>query len=810
MRELGISYGASCHAKIWTNDTISFVSLIDRLMDPVRTPETVEEYRKLKGDAKQKAKDKGGFVGGILKDGKRNGANVLSRSMLTLDADKATKAFLDDFKASFPYSAILYSTHSHTLESPRVRVIVPLSRDITAEEYAAVSRYVAADIGLEMFDQCSFRPAQLMYWPSVPKDGEYVFMEISDKPWLNPDDILSKHPDWRNMETLPSLPSENTARNPSGRKPEDPREKNGIVGAFCRAYTVDDAISEFLSDVYEPAGSGRYSYREADSKAGLVVYDGLWAYSNHATDPAAVGHLLNAFDLVRIHRFGSLDTSADPGTPVNRLPSYQAMIEFASKDAATVHEEMEAKRQSAISDFSGSPDNDEWLTRLARDKSGKILTTVNNYRLILLHDRGFQGIRRNIFTNEIVISSPVPWKRLYAESSSWTDTDFANLVAYIEDHYAFPTPNERLRQALDIVSSERSFHPVREYLESLPVWDGKPRIDTLFIANLGAPDTLYVRTVTGMMFIAAVKRVYEPGCKFDTMLVLCGKQGQKKSTFIQRFCRPEWYASRISLTETRDKTAAEKLQGRWIVEFDEMSGMAKTEIETLKSFVSTQDDQYRPAYGRTSVHHKRQCVFFGTSNAKDGFLRDPTGNRRFWPVMTDKAYEGDPWTDFDDDYVGQFWAEALHRYRAGEKIYITDPEILASATTEQNAAMEWDDREGIVERFLNTPVPENWYSLSEDERKRYFQSRDDFGAPLSKPDSGKTILRNRVCNMEIWTECFGKNRSDITPRDSMAIKTIMRKIKGWEFLERKKDFNVYGTVFGYVRTDEETEENIPF
>ena len=337
MRELGISYGRSCHAKIWANDTISFVSLFDRLRDPVRTPETVEEYRKLKGDAKQKAKDKGGFVGGILKDGKRNGANVLSRSMLTLDADKATKAFLSNFSSSFPYSAILYSTHSHTPENPRVRVIVPLSRDITAEEYAAVSRYVAADIGLEMFDQCSFRPAQLMYWPSVPKDGEYVFMEISDKPWLNPDDILSQHPEWRNMETLPSLPSENMARNPSGRKPEDPREKNGIVGAFCRAYTIDDAISEFLPDVYEPAGSGRYSYREADSKAGLVVYDGLWAYSNHATDPAAVGHLLNAFDLVRIHRFGSLDAVADPGTPVNRLPSYQAMIEFASKDTATVH-----------------------------------------------------------------------------------------------------------------------------------------------------------------------------------------------------------------------------------------------------------------------------------------------------------------------------------------------------------------------------------------------------------------------------------------------------------------------------------------
>ena len=162
MRELGISYGRSCYAKMWTNDTISFKALADRLRNPIRTSETIEEYKKLKGDAKQKVKDKGGFVGGILKDGKRNGANVLSRSMLTLDADKATKGFLDDFKASFPYSAILYSTHSHTSESPRVRVIVPLTRDITAEEYTAVSRYIAADIGLGMFDQFSFRPAQLM------------------------------------------------------------------------------------------------------------------------------------------------------------------------------------------------------------------------------------------------------------------------------------------------------------------------------------------------------------------------------------------------------------------------------------------------------------------------------------------------------------------------------------------------------------------------------------------------------------------------------------------------------------------------
>ena len=143
MRELGISYGASCHARRWTNDTISFDALSDRLLDPIRTSETIEEYKKLRGDAKQKAKDKGGFVGGILRDGIRKGENVVSRSMLTLDADKASKELLETFKETFSYSAILYSTHSHMPENPRVRIIIPLTRDITAEEYGAVSRYAA-------------------------------------------------------------------------------------------------------------------------------------------------------------------------------------------------------------------------------------------------------------------------------------------------------------------------------------------------------------------------------------------------------------------------------------------------------------------------------------------------------------------------------------------------------------------------------------------------------------------------------------------------------------------------------------------
>lgn len=181
-----------------------------------------------------------------------------------------------------------------------------------------------------------------MYWPSIPKDGEFVFMERAAE-WLDPDDILTMHPGWKDFSTLPLLKSEGSARNACGRRPEDPREKKGVIGAFCRAYSIENAIEEFLPDVYEDAGNGRYSYRAADSKAGVVTYEHLWAYSNHASDPAAAGHLLNAFDIVRIHRFGEMDKAADPGTPVNRLPSYEAMIAFASKDGRTVREEAASK-----------------------------------------------------------------------------------------------------------------------------------------------------------------------------------------------------------------------------------------------------------------------------------------------------------------------------------------------------------------------------------------------------------------------------------------------------------------------------------
>ena len=171
MRKLSIAYGSSCHAKRWVNQQVTFDELCERLSQTVRTPETVEEYPKLPKSERDRAKDKGGFVGGKLKGGRRKRDMVEGRSMLTQDADHAGIGFIDSYEMLCPYASCLYTTHGHTPEAPRVRVVVPLTRDVTPDEYAAISRLFAAEWGIDQFDECSHRPHQLMYWPTTPADG---------------------------------------------------------------------------------------------------------------------------------------------------------------------------------------------------------------------------------------------------------------------------------------------------------------------------------------------------------------------------------------------------------------------------------------------------------------------------------------------------------------------------------------------------------------------------------------------------------------------------------------------------------------
>lgn len=765
MRDLNIAYGNSCFAKTWSNKTTTWTDLCARLATTVRTTETVEEYPKMKKADRDRAKDKGGFVGGLLKDNRRKRETVICRSMLTLDADHAEPGFISDFVSESKYVACIYTTHGHTPEAPRCRIVVPLTRDISPDEYSAIARYFAAELGIDQFDECSYRPHQLMYWPTTPANGEYICKCIEGE-WLDPDVFLSAYPHWRDCSLLPTSSRESSIRTAAQKKQEDPLTKNGVVGAFCRTYGIADAIENFLSDVYAPSAmDGRYDYIPADSSAGVVVYDDKFAYSHHATDPAC-GKELNAFDLVRIHLFGDDDEKK----------SFKQMTELALADTAVKTTLAKERAETAGSDFEEGAD---WQTALALDKTGGVKDTLDNVVLILRNDEGLKHLAFNCHRDGIDARGDLPWEQL---KEGWNDSDYAALKVYLSKKYGLYSPT-KTKDAILAVAAERAYHPIKEFLEGLPDWDGTPRLDTLFIDYFGAEDTTYTRAVSRKSLVAAVARIYSPGTKFDSVPILNGPQGIGKSTFFAKLAG-EWFSDSLTLTDMKDKAGAEKIQGYWILELGELAGMRKTDVEVVKSFISRVDDKYRASYGVNVESHPRQCIIVGSTNAETGFLRDITGNRRFWPIKVEGTGPKKPW-QLTKEEVQQIWAEAIVAYKRGEKLYLEgDEENIAKA--EQAYAMETDEREGLVRKFLDTPLPANWSDMDLFERKNFLS-----GNSLGEIGANGTVQRDTVCNMEIWCECFGKDAASMKKADSYEIAAIMQKIGNWTRYGRES-LPIYG------------------
>lgn len=613
-----------------------------------------------------------------------------------------------------------------------------------------------------------------MYWPSTSSNGEFIF-RVLDGDVVNPDYYLGLYDNWRDVSTWPVSSRESEAVKKTASQQADPLTKDGVVGAFCRTYSIREAIDKFLKDVYEPSAmEGRYDYIPADSSAGVIIIDEKFSYSFHATDPAC-GQLLNAFDVVRVHKFQEDDPKK----------SFKAMAKFASEDEEVKLLIFKERQDSAAEDFDEG-DPDAWKKKLEyEDKSLQLKNTLRNLTLILENDPNLKDIVFNQHLDGMEIKGDVPWRH---PSKFWRDADDAQLISYVDENYGtFSKRNFDI--AVAKVTDDRSYHPIREFLQALPEWDKVERVDTLLIDYLGAADTKYVRAVTRKTLCAAACRVLNPGCKFDTMLVLNGSQGIGKSTLIARL-GGEWFSDSLSLNDTKDKTAAEKLQGYWILEIGELAGLRKAEVETLRSFLSRQNDIYRASFGKRTTPHPRQCVFFGTTNAESGYLRDTTGNRRFWPVKTLGGGSKCSW-DVTQEEVLQIWAEVMHYVKEGEKLYL-DPEVEALAKAEQREAMESDEREGLVREYLDALLPDNWDDKDTFERRNFLDG-------TGKADIGKkgTIRRTQVCNMEIWCECFGKERSNLKRADSNELSGILVKL-GWVRLDRKERVANYGPQFIFV------------
>ena len=793
--KLIISLGKSRFETSWKNQQMLWSVLLARLKKSIETHETHAEYMKMTKDKQDAIKDIGGFVGGHLKEGHRRNGSVEARQIVTLDADFLEKdQSLVDLvleAEGLNVAFAVYSTHKNSPEKPRQRLIIPMSRMVSADEYEAIARKVADKVGIEIFDDTTFQPTRLMYWPSHSIDSEPYFYSY-DAEFLDPDEVLSEYPDWSDTSYWPMSSRVDEIRKREVDKAGDPLEKPGVIGAFNKCYGIAEAIETFLPDIYTPtAKEDRYTYAAGSTAAGLVVYEGgLFAYSNHSTDPAG-GKLSNAFDLVRIHKFGHLDEDADPAKGITKMPSYKAMMDFAAGDENVKIALAEARASDAVSDFAAEleeteKDDKDWRTKLEIKKDGSILPNARNALIILMYDSHLQSIRLNTMTGMIEADvDALPWKRDFI---FWQNTDSDQLYMWIANNHGVQFPKEIFQMALTTVANKRRFHPIENYLQELPEWDGQERVERLLVDYLGADDTVFNREAIRKVLLAAIARIYHPGIKFDYMLVLNGPQGIGKSTFFGRLFKG-FLSDSLTMLDMRDKTGSEKLQGYWALEVAEMAGMRKADIECVKSFISRQEDIYRPAYGRVVEKHPRRCVIVGSTNSSTGFLRDISGNRRFWPVKCSGG-KLKPW-NLTDEELDQVWAEAMAAYNNGESLLLSK-EAEELAAKEQREAIEEDPRMAQVVEYLEKPLPVNWDKLDLDTRRMFLEGDTEY-------DPESLVERETVSNMEIWVECFGKKAADMERKDSDALTALMMKVEGWERSGKKKRLPIYGLQRTYVK-----------
>ena len=423
----------------------------------------------------------------------------------------------------------------------------------------------------------------------------------------------------------------------------------------------------------------------------------------------------------------------------------------------------------------------DWESKLIRnDKTKAVSNCTNNLILILENDPLLRNIVYNELANDIEIVGEIAWP---VKSRFWRDADDAQLICYINDKYGNFT-KENYVNAVTKVVDDRSYHPIKQYLESLPEWDGTSRVETFLIDYFGAEDTPYSRAIIKKILVAAYMRIYHPGIKFDYIMVLNGPQGVGKSTAIAKLGM-DWYSDSLSVSDMNDKTAAEKLQGYWILEIGELAGMKKADIDKVKAFISRQDDKYRASFGRRVNSHPRQCIFFATTNEQNGYLRDNTGNRRFWPIKTPGTGSKKAW-ELTSDEVKQIWAEVKVLAEKGESLFIDDKLIAEAAEEAAQEAMQHDEREGLVREYLDTLLPENWYELDIGERISFL------GDKKHELHKEGTMRRTFVTNIEIWTECFGNRKEAFTGNDVGPIATIMNKMKGWTRTDERKSVPGYG------------------
>lgn len=793
----------------WKTTEMGWTNFIDRISKPIVTTETMKTYLQLSKKDQANLKDVGGFVGGTLNGPNRTNSAIVSRSLVTLDMDNM--AMGDDTKVLKTLDALgcgyaVYSTRTHTKLKPRLRIIIPLAYDVSADEYEPIARKLAELIGMQYCDPTTFQAVRLMYWPSHSKDSEYVFT-YADKPMVDGKGILGMYADWKDITSWPVIPGLERLHENMLKKQENPTQKKGLIGAFCRKYDIRQTIAEFLPGVYEECDmSDRLTYSGGSTAAGAIIYqDGLFLYSHHATDPCSQ-KLVNAFDLLRLHKFGHMDDEADPKTPVNKLPSWKAAMDFIRDNTDVADDLLVENIKTAREEFAESMDyinggvdtaeiveegevveDTEWVKQLDASADGTVAPTLPNLLIILANAPELKDkIFTDTFSNRMMVQGPMPWDPS-TEERIWNDTDDAGIRWYLEKIYDI-TGKSKIEDAVNLTAKNNAKNAVEEYLKST-AWDGVERLPTLFIDYLGCADNAYTREVAEKTMIAAVRRAVSPkSIKWDTMPVIIGPQGKGKSTFLGMLGM-KWYND--SLVTFEGKEACEIIQGSWIVEVGELTGLRKSEKNAAKQFLSRQDDIFREAYGRRTNSYPRRCVFVGTSNDSE-FLNDETGGRRFWPI--DAFIRKPKKSIFNDlkDEVDLIWAEAYAKHTDTDIDLLLGEEAGEIARAEQEEHKEGNTKKGLILDYLDKRIPDDWQKYDIYMRR---QILSEYEARV-QPDWKE---RDRVCVAEIWEEALENDKRSLRQCDSREITAIMANMKGWERIKSTARFGPYGVQKGFKR-----------
>lgn len=818
---------------------IEWSDLVNELNSTKYTTETLAEYKNKSKKVQNGIKHIGAIFGGTLKDNYRKNENVINRTILTLDVDNFKddiQNFWSDFTVMFAGNAILlYTTHSHGVKGNCFRVLMPFSKEVSADQYKAIASYVADKYDLDVFDNVSYTPAQLFYKPSTAKDGEFIALQQEGEP-LDVDAILHEYDDYTDVSEW-AITKKGINRGNGNRK-KDPTSLGSAVGAFCRTLNVYDAIDTFLSDVYEPTvEKDRYTYKNGSSYGGLIVYgDGLFAYSHHGTDPAGE-QTLNAYDLVRVHRFGHLDEGEKEDTPINRKKSTIAMDEWITSCKGENEEETELLKQiklelinsrnstaSASDDFEGLEVDEratikaEIIPKLEATSKGVILPTTSNIDLIVNELYG-DVFKFDLFTHKAIRVANVPWwngvkeKQLKdGEITDWFDDDTDNLLIEIEKEFNMNINYSKARLIIDRAIKRRSFNPLVDILKSRP-WDGVERAERLLIDYLGATDNEYTRLVTKHMLHGIVKRALEHGCKYDEAVVLIGKQGVGKSLLtIKLAINQKWHTD--SLNSFDPKKGGEIIESAWIVELGELDAMRKAEVTEVKRFITAQSDKYRRAYARTAVDVPRKCVFIGTTN-EDEFLHDSSGNRRFLPIRCQEENRTKHPATLTSEEVQQIYAEVIERwYKPHEPLYM-DSRLKELATERQKEHLQEDIRLQDVINYVNKPIPpefdtwekvqrKNWIShitasapsefnsWSDDKKlKWYAENHDDVYQEFKGIKD--LVLPTRLSVKEILEEGLNIDTRLLKPHEMRSFSNLVKQL-GWEKSSTgaKKSTKAYG------------------